>query len=84
MIEDIVNIFLIDHLLNIHGSECGRNRPGFGWHAVSQKLRAIQYNIINLKKDITEKVLLVVLHGLTTIDEILFSIDFSRCCICVR
>jgi hypothetical protein len=22
---------------NIHGSECGRNRPGFGWQAVSQK-----------------------------------------------
>ncbi len=34
-------------------SECGRDRPGFGWHAVSEKLCAIQYyrvlNIINLK-----------------------------------
>ncbi len=33
-------------------SECGRDRQGFGWHAVSEKLRAIQYyrvlNIINL------------------------------------
>ncbi len=27
----------------IHGSECWRNRPGFGWHAVYQKLSAIQY-----------------------------------------
>jgi hypothetical protein len=38
-------------LSNTHGSECGRNRPGFGWQAVSQKLRAIQYyrdlNIVN-------------------------------------
>ncbi len=37
----------------IHGSECWRNQPGFGWHTVSQKLRAIQYyrdlNIIILK-----------------------------------
>ena len=34
-------------------SECGRDRPGFGWQAVSLKLPAIQYkrvlNIINLK-----------------------------------
>ncbi len=39
----------------ISGSECGRNRPGFGWQAVSQKLPAIQYyrvlniQVINLK-----------------------------------
>ncbi len=37
----------------IGGSQCGRDRPGFGCHAVSEKLRAIQYyrvlNIIILK-----------------------------------
>jgi hypothetical protein len=37
----------------IGGSECGRDRPGFGGDAVSEKLRRIQYyrvlNIINLK-----------------------------------
>jgi hypothetical protein len=27
----------------IGGSQCGRDRPGFGCHAVSEKLRAIQY-----------------------------------------
>ncbi len=30
----------------IDGSECGRDRPGFGYAAVSQKLRRIQYYII--------------------------------------
>jgi hypothetical protein len=38
---------------SIGPSECGRDRPGFGWQAVSQKLPAIQYyrvlTIINLK-----------------------------------
>ncbi len=33
-------------LLVIHGSKCGRTRPGFGWQAVSQKLPAIQYYIV--------------------------------------
>jgi hypothetical protein len=40
-------------LLIIGGSQCRRDRPGFGCHAVSEKLRAIQYyrvfNIIILK-----------------------------------
>jgi hypothetical protein len=38
---------------NIGPSECGRDRTGFVWHSVSEKVRAIQYyrvlNIINLK-----------------------------------
>jgi hypothetical protein len=46
------------NMQNIGPSKCGRDRPGFGWHAVSEhavseKLRAIQYyrvlNIIKLK-----------------------------------
>jgi hypothetical protein len=33
----------------IHGSEYWRNRPGFGWHAVSQKLHVIQYyRVLNI------------------------------------
>ncbi len=35
---------MLEVVQTIHGSECWRNRPGFGWHAVSQKLRAIQYD----------------------------------------
>jgi hypothetical protein len=46
-------LLLVVMMKNIHGSECGRIQSGFGWHAVSQKLRAIQYyrvlNIIILK-----------------------------------
>jgi hypothetical protein len=34
-----------------HGSECGQNRPGFGWQAVSKKLSAIQYyGVLNIIK----------------------------------
>ena len=83
--------------LSIGGSQCGRDRPGFGCPAVYSKLRGIQYyrvlniinlklyivlkclecfiilnynfyNIIKFKKDITEKVCLVVLHGLAAAD----------------
>ena len=33
----------------IGGSQCGRDRPGFGCHAVSEKLRAIQYyRVLNI------------------------------------
>jgi hypothetical protein len=42
-------LLLVVMMKNIHGSECGRNRSGFGWHAVSQKLCAIQYyRVLNI------------------------------------
>ncbi len=43
----------IEQAQHIGPSECGQDRPGFGWFSVSEKLRTIQYyrvlNIINLK-----------------------------------
>ncbi len=43
-VEDLLcRVPLIPCFLDIGGSECGRDRPGFGGDAVSEKLRRIQY-----------------------------------------
>ena len=41
IIENEVKPQIKKEVKTIHGSECGRNRPGFGWQAVS-----LPYNII--------------------------------------